>query len=114
MVKETDLKSVGHCPRRFEPCYHRFFFDTVAEWLRRWTANPLGNALASSNLVGVVFFGDIDYCSLCMLINLISSLSLISSVVERGTCNAKVGGSKPPLGYFFINIKNYIYKKLYL
>ena len=26
------------------------------------------------------------------------SIRLISSVVERRTCNAKVGGSKPPLG----------------
>ena len=25
VVKETDLKSVGHSPRRFEPCYRRFF-----------------------------------------------------------------------------------------
>ena len=28
--------------------------DTVAEWLRRWTANPFPHGIASSNLVGVV------------------------------------------------------------
>lgn len=79
MVKETDLKSVGHRPRRFEPCYHRFY-DTVPEWLRGWTANPLGNALASSNLVGVVFFyGDVD------------------QLVDRSLCMRKVAGSKPAI-----------------
>ena len=25
VVKEIDLKSIGLCPRRFEPCRHRFF-----------------------------------------------------------------------------------------
>jgi hypothetical protein len=25
--------------------------DEVAEWLRRWTANPLGSARVSSNLI---------------------------------------------------------------
>jgi hypothetical protein len=32
--------------------------DEVAEWLRRWTANPLGSARVSSNLILVeLFFG---------------------------------------------------------
>ena len=30
--------------------------DKVAEWLRRWTANPLGSARVSSNLILVVYF----------------------------------------------------------
>ena len=55
VVKETDLKSVGHSPRRFEPCYHRFC-DTVPEWLRGWIANPLSIARASSNLASVDYF----------------------------------------------------------
>jgi hypothetical protein len=29
--------------------------DKVAEWLRRWTANPLGSARVSSNLILVEF-----------------------------------------------------------
>ena len=29
--------------------------DIMAEWLRRWTANPLGSARAGSNPVVVVF-----------------------------------------------------------
>ena len=33
------------------------FFDTMAEWLRRCTANPMGSARAGSNPAGV------DYCS---------------------------------------------------
>ena len=28
----------------------------MAEWLRRWTANPLGSARAGSNPVVVVFY----------------------------------------------------------
>ena len=32
------------------------YFDTLAEWLRRWTANPLGYARAGSNPAGVVLF----------------------------------------------------------
>ena len=37
--------------------------DTVSEWLRRWTRNPLGSARRGSNPLGVVFlvlccFGD--------------------------------------------------------
>lgn len=34
--------------------------DTLAEWLRRWPAKPLGSARASSNLVGVgLIFGSL-------------------------------------------------------
>ena len=29
--------------------------DTVSEWLRRWTRNPLGSARVGSNPTGVVF-----------------------------------------------------------
>ena len=32
--------------------------DTVAEWLRRWTRNPLGSARVGSNPTGVVFLWD--------------------------------------------------------
>ena len=31
--------------------------DEVAEWLRRWTANPMGSPRVSSNLILVVSFG---------------------------------------------------------
>ena len=30
-------------------------YDTVSEWLRRWTRNPLGSARAGSNPAGVGF-----------------------------------------------------------
>ena len=33
------------------------FLDDLAEWLRRWTANPLGYARAGSNPVVVAFGG---------------------------------------------------------
>ena len=29
------------------------FYDTVSEWLRRWTRNPLGSARRGSNPLGV-------------------------------------------------------------
>ena len=32
--------------------------DAVAEWLRRWTANPLCSAREGSNPFGVGFLGD--------------------------------------------------------
>ena len=31
--------------------------DEVAEWLRRWTANPMGSARVGSNPILVVHFG---------------------------------------------------------
>lgn len=72
VVKETDLKSVGHSPRRFEPCYHRFFYDTVPEWLRGWIANPLSIARASSNLASVAYFHlvTINYMKIFIILNL--------------------------------------------
>ena len=36
------------------------YFDNMAEWLRRWTANPLGSARAGSNPVIVVFHVTLD------------------------------------------------------
>ena len=80
MVKGTDLKSVVHSTREFKSRRCRSFFkDTVAEWLRRRTANPFPYGIASSNLVGVVFFGDVD------------------QLVDRSLCMREVGGSKPPI-----------------
>ena len=35
--------------------------DEVAEWLRRWTANPLGNARVGSNPILV------EFCRLCCI-----------------------------------------------
>ena len=41
-----------------------FMEDEVAEWLRRWTANPLGSARVGSNpiLVAVFFSGEALQC----------------------------------------------------
>ena len=41
-------------------------YDEVAEWLRRWTANPLGSPRVGSNPILVVNFYNI-YISLCVL-----------------------------------------------
>ena len=35
--------------------------DEVAEWLRRWTANPLGSARVGSNPIFVEFFFKVGY-----------------------------------------------------
>ena len=48
-----------------------FIKDTVSEWLRRWTRNPLGSARRGSNPLGVVSACS-DFC-----------LSRIKSVTER-------------------------------
>ncbi len=74
--------------------------DTVSEWLRRWTRNPLGSARRGSNPLGVDCLncvwahkrqGDTD---------LNSSTSLYSSVAERQSCKLKVLGSIPSGGFF--------------
>ena len=36
-------------------CLTKTFVDEVAEWLRRWTANPLGSARVGSNPIFVAF-----------------------------------------------------------
>ena len=46
--------------------WHSRQVDEVAEWLRRWTANPMGSARVGSNpiLVGNNFFGKTQkFCS---------------------------------------------------
>ena len=43
-----DLKVAGSNPAQGN-------FDIMAEWLRRWTANPLGSARAGSNPADVAF-----------------------------------------------------------
>ena len=53
VVKETDLKSVGLCLRRFESCYWReklnFWGVNMSEWLRRQTRDLLGYAYVGLN-----------------------------------------------------------------
>ena len=44
-----DLKVAGSSPAQGT-------FDIMAEWLRRWTANPLGSARVGSNPADVDFF----------------------------------------------------------
>ena len=41
-----------------------FARDEVAEWLRRWTANPMGSARVGSNpiLVVKIFFDSVRKC----------------------------------------------------
>ena len=55
---EGQTRFVGPCTRKFIKIFILLFFihfpiartqDEVAEWLRRWTANPLGSARVGSN-----------------------------------------------------------------
>ena len=45
----------------------------MAEWLRRWTVNPLGSASIGSNAIFVVFlFGSVvNWIAICSLISAI-------------------------------------------
>ena len=45
-----DMLSVTSCPFLPIQCHN----DEVAEWLRRWTANPMGSARVGSNPIFVV------------------------------------------------------------
>ncbi len=45
---------IGICPRGTSARRDANKHDTVSEWLRRWTRNPLGSARRSSNPLGVV------------------------------------------------------------
>ena len=60
----------------------------MAEWLRRWTANPLGYARAGSNPVNVAIFN----------VN-------IAQLGERKTEDLEVLGSNPSVDIFPIIIK---------
>ena len=44
----------GNADTAYSCC--RFPPDTVSEWLRRWTRNPLGSARRGSNPLGVVAY----------------------------------------------------------
>ena len=44
--------------------------DEVAEWLRRWTANPMGSARVGSNPILVVHFFLKSYVVRCFSIRL--------------------------------------------
>ena len=54
MFLPNTIEFVCSCTRHmFPPCGHG---DEVAEWLRRWTANPMGSARVGSNPILVEFF----------------------------------------------------------
>src|SRR3989442_313452 len=73
MLCEGSCCVVAACTRptasQFPSTGERPSSDEVAEWLRRWTANPMGSARVSSNLILVGFhfvFGGHhpDWCAL--------------------------------------------------
>ena len=78
--------------------------DTVAEWLRRWTRNPLGSARVGSNPTGVVLV------TLFFLQFVIPDFwptlrhdwpPPIAQLVERVTVDRMVPGSIPGRGIIF-------------
>ena len=60
VVDEVDRPSITRMVRnlliRFMDPKLESDYDSVSEWLRRWTRNPLGSARRGSNPLGVVFF----------------------------------------------------------
>ena len=79
--------------------------DEVAEWLRRWTANPMGSARVGSNpiLVGHLF----SRFRLCYhpcanwTRPTVMKWPLWRNWLARSAVNRKVGGSSPPRGAIF-------------
>ena len=60
-MKKTSLHFIGLPWRSFDyRSFHTTFgtYAVVAEWLRRWTRNPLGSARTGSNPVGSELFYD--------------------------------------------------------
>ena len=49
------LRCTHHCAMEQGDQVAMSFNDTVSEWLRRWTRNPLGSAREGSNPFGVAF-----------------------------------------------------------
>ena len=47
-------------------------YDEVAEWLRRWTANPMGSARVGSNPIFVVYTFFMIYCQIDFVFELSS------------------------------------------
>ena len=82
----TAVDSIGICLAK----------DTVSEWLRRWTRNPLGSARRGSNPLGVDFILTLSSpwfntrpgwaCD---------SEALLAQWLERAAVNRKVTGSIP-------------------
>ena len=78
--------------------------DEVAEWLRRWTANPMGSARVGSNpiLVDNFFQGNI-----LIFVRLHPNtgkhhMPPWRNRLARSAVNRKVGGSSPPGGAHFL------------
>ena len=79
--------------------------DEVAEWLRRWTANPMGSARVGSNpiLVDNFFQGNI-----LIFVRLHPNtgkhhMPPWRNRLARSAVNRKVGGSSPPGGVHFFS-----------
>ena len=54
--------------------------DTVSEWLRRWTRNPLGSARRGSNPLGV------DFLDVKLQFSGISLLQILGQAFGREMC----------------------------
>ena len=67
------------------------FIDTVSEWLRRWTRNPLGSAREGSNPFGVEGSSFKISCQHVTIARLAQS-------AEREAFNLVVVGSIPTVG----------------
>ena len=77
----------------------------MAEWLRRWTANPLGSAREGSNpsCVGRTFLALTDHCGSLASSEFCSLLAAVlgSIVVSIPACHAGDRGSIPRQGEIY-------------
>ena len=74
----------------------------MAEWLRRWTANPMGSARVGSNPILVGNFSKV-FSKLFvgqLLISYVTHMPPWRNWLARSAVNRKVGGSSPPGGAF--------------
>ena len=74
--------------------------DEVAEWLRRWTANPLGSARVGSNPIFVVSFFELEPPFMYLAISCLYCLEQIQCL------NSNTRALKGQQGYrYFLHIK---------
>ena len=76
----------------------------MAEWLRRWTANPMGSARVGSNPILVGNFSKV-FSKLFvgqLLISYVTHMPPWRNWLARSAVNRKVGGSSPPGGADFL------------
>ena len=72
----------GSAPGTYKDSLVTAFIDKMAEWLRRWTVNPLGSISVGTNPIFVVFL----FASVMKWIEICSLNSLIKVQISEKNC----------------------------